>query len=90
MIGQPFVLHLIHRYLFSLPCFVDHHYLAGGSILPRQISTLQPQKGFAMPYVLLIYRIEIAFSDAEIVDGIQQIGLATAVVAGKTYHPLPE
>lgn len=40
--------------------------------------------------VLLIDGMEVTFPDTQVVDSIQQIGLAAAVITGKTDHPLPE
>jgi hypothetical protein len=52
--------------------------------------TLYPEASRAISYILLIGFSKIAFCDAEIINGIQQIGLTDPIIAADSYDPFPE
>jgi len=54
-----------------------------GIIPVFQVDTMNGEKGFVMPDILRIDRVEIAFAKGKIMDRIQQVRLAGAVIPDK-------
>ena len=48
------------------------------------------EAGTSFEYILLVGFGEITFREAEIINRIQQVGLANAIVTANAYNPFPE
>ena len=51
---------------------------------------LDPKAACAVANVLLVGFGKIAFCDAEVIDGVQQVGLADPIIAADSYDPFLE
>jgi hypothetical protein len=78
---------LVEAHLFLEPRFKDTaHLFCCASIALKK--SMNGKKSLTMPYILLIYRVEIAFGKRQIINCIQQIGFTCSIVTNKAIYPV--
>jgi hypothetical protein len=81
VIREPFIFLLISPDFFLLAILKTAMNLF--LVVVKLILTLEGEKLFGMPDILRIGIIEIAFTERQIINGIQQIGFANSIVPDK-------
>ena len=69
--------------------FAEHAYYLFRFLISDKI-TFDPESLAAEPYILNIGLGKIAFREAEIINGVQEIGFSHSVIATDAYNPLPK
>ena len=80
MFGKGLVGFLLVSHLLGLVASLDARHL--NSLLFKSfISSVYGEELLSLTDVLCVYRIEITFAEREVIDSVQQVGFAHAVVA---------
>jgi hypothetical protein len=82
MISQPFILFLVEFEYFPVVSLLNTAYSIPGVTI-FQVCTMYTEEIFMMADILGVDRVKIAFAERKVVDGIQQVCFARAIITNK-------